>query len=229
MDAARLASQLEAGHSIESIARETGRAPSTVAYWVNKHGLISQHAPRHRAKGPVDRERLEALVQDGRSIREIAAELDLSASAVRHWLKRYDLRTRPRRYSLRGQPKPPVITRECPLHGWTRYVLVGGARYRCARCNSESVATRRRRIKEILVKEAGGSCLVCGFAEYIGALHFHHVEPTRKLFSVSRDGVTRSLQRAREEAHKCVLLCANCHAMVVGGGLDLAAPADYPG
>ncbi len=27
------------GRSIESIARETGRAASTVAYWVNKHGL----------------------------------------------------------------------------------------------------------------------------------------------------------------------------------------------
>ena len=226
MEAAWLAQQLEAGRSIESIARETGRAPSTVAYWVNKHGLVSRHAPRHRAKGPIARERLEALVQAGRSIREIASELSVSASSVRHWLKKYDLHTHPRRHFPRGEPKPPAIVRECPLHGWTKYVRVGGARYRCARCNTESVATRRRRIKEILVKEAGGRCLVCGFSKYIGALHFHHVEPSSKAFSVSRDGVTRSLRRAREEAHKCVLLCANCHAMVEAGLLDLAAPAD---
>ena len=38
MDAGWLAEQLEAGRSIESIAREAGRDPSTVAYWVNKHG-----------------------------------------------------------------------------------------------------------------------------------------------------------------------------------------------
>jgi hypothetical protein len=29
------------------IARETGRAPSTVAYWVNKFGLRSLHAEQH--------------------------------------------------------------------------------------------------------------------------------------------------------------------------------------
>jgi transposase-like protein len=177
MEAPWLASQLEAGRSIESIARETGRSPSTVAYWVNKHGL----------------------------------------------------RTRPRRYALRGEDKPATLVRECPLHGWTTYVRIGGRRYRCGKCNVESVAARRRRIKEILVREAGGRCLICGFAKFIGALHFHHVDPASKAFSVSRDGVTRSLRRAREEAGKCVLLCANCHAMVEAGLLDLAAPADHPG
>ena len=229
MEAEWLAAQLEAGRSIESIARESGKAASTVAYWVNKHGLTSHHAPKHRAKGAISRERLEPLVQDGRSIREIAAELGVSAATVRHWLRKHGLSTRPRHYSVRGEPKSQAIVRECALHGWTKHVLIGGRRYRCARCNTESVATRRRRIKEILVKEASGRCLICGFAKYLGALHFHHVEPASKAFSVSRDGVTRSLRRAREEAGKCVLLCANCHAMVEGGVLDLAEPADYAG
>ena len=229
MEAPWLASQLADGRSIESIAREVGRSPSTVAYWVNKHGLTSTHAQRHRARGGLTRERLEPLVEEGRSIREIATALGVSAGTVRHWLRRYDLHTRPRRYSLRDEGKPASIVRECALHGWTTYVRIGGRRYRCGRCNVESVATRRRRIKEILVREAGGSCLICGFANYIGALHFHHVDPASKAFSVSRDGVTRSLRRAREEAGKCVLLCANCHAMVEAGLLDLAAPADHPG
>ena len=228
MEAAWLAEQLEAGRSIESIARETGRSPSTVAYWVNKHGLTSHHASRHAARGGLTRAQLEPLIQDGRSIREIATELDVSASTVRHWLRKYGMRSRPSHYSRRDEPKPPMIMRECALHGWTQYMRLGG-RYRCRRCNSESVATRRRRIKEILVEEAGGRCLMCGFAKYIGALQFHHVEPGSKAFSIGRDGVTRSLRRAREEAGKCVLLCANCHAMVEAGVLDLAAPADYAG
>jgi hypothetical protein len=33
--------------------------------------------------------------------------------------------------------------------------------------------------------------------------------------------VTRSLARARDEARKCVLLCANCHAEVEGGFTQL--------
>jgi transposase len=229
MEAPWLASQLEAGRSIESIARETGKSASTVAYWVNKHGLTSKHAARHRARGGLTREQLEPLVQTGRSVREIAVELCVSPGTVRHWLKKHGLRTRPRHYSLRDEPKPHALVRECPLHGWTTYVRIGATRYRCGRCNVESVATRRRRIKEILVREAGGRCLHCGFAEYLGALHFHHVDPASKAFAVSRDGVTRSLRRAREEAGKCVLLCANCHAMVEAGLIDLAAPADHAG
>lgn len=108
------------GRSIEAIARETGRSPSTVAYWVNKHGLTSEHAPRHRARGGLTREQLEPLVEDGRSIREIAAALEVSAGTVRHWLRKHALRTRPLRYSPRGEAKPATLVRECALHGWTR-------------------------------------------------------------------------------------------------------------
>jgi len=41
VEAQWLASRLAEGRSIESIAREVNRNPSTVAYWVNKHGLTS--------------------------------------------------------------------------------------------------------------------------------------------------------------------------------------------
>src|SRR4029079_5430956 len=82
-----------------------------------------------------------------------------------------------------------------------------GAR-RCLRCRLEAVMRRRRTIKEMLVAEAGGRCALCGDDRHLGALEFHHVDPSTKEFSVSRDGVTRSLDRARAEAKKCVLLCA---------------------
>lgn len=227
MEEAWLRSRLDSGASLEAIARELGRSPSTVAYWANKYGLASDHAPRHAARGPIDRETLQALVEEGRSIRQIAAELDRGTASVRHWLARYELKTQPARYSLRGGPKPSQIIRECPLHGWTSFVRTGAVgRYRCGRCNSESVAARRRRIKELLVREAGGACRVCGFDSYVGALQFHHRDPARKTFALSRQGVTRSLAAAREEARKCVLLCANCHAMVEAGLLPVPASAD---
>ena len=93
----------------------------------------------------------------------------------------------------------------------------------------QRVAARRRRIKEILVAEAGGRCRVCGYDIYIGALQFHHQDPTAKRFTVSRGGTTGSLDSMREEARKCVLLCANCHAEVEAGLVLLASPADNPG
>jgi transposase-like protein len=230
MEAAWLKSQLESGRSIESIARETGRDPSTVAYWVNKHGLTSTHAARHAARGRIDREDLTALVERGLSVRQIAAELGFGPTTVRHWLRRHGLQTDPLHYSRRDGEKPPSVLRECPLHGWTPFGRIGAdGRYRCRRCNAETVAERRRRIKDLLVAEAGGRCALCGFDDYAGALQFHHIDPARKAFALSREGVTRSLASAREEAAKCALLCANCHAMVEAGLRALPQPADITG
>jgi hypothetical protein len=91
------------------------------------------------------------------------------------------------------------------------------------------VSNRRRRVKELLVAEAGGRCAACGFSEYLGALHFHHRDPAAKSFELSRQGVTRALALLRQEARKCVLLCANCHAMAEAGLLGVPAPADDTG
>jgi DNA-directed RNA polymerase subunit RPC12/RpoP len=98
-----------------------------------------------------------------------------------------------------------------------RFLLEGRGTYRCAQCRQEAVVRRRRRVKEILVADAGGACVLCGYSAWIGALEFHHLDPSEKAFSVSGTGVTRSLERARAEARKCVLLCSNCHAEVEGG------------
>jgi transposase len=221
MDRDWLAVQLAEGRSIESIAREAGKSPSTVGYWVNKHGLSSRHAKRHAPRGGIEREQLQALVEDGLSIRQIAQRRDVSATTVRHWLQRYGLKTQPARYAPRDEERPESLLRECSRHGWGPFVRVGAAgHYRCARCNTEAVTERRRRVKEILVREAGGCCAACGFDAYIGALQFHHRDPATKAFEVSRQGITRSLDRLRLEARKCVLLCANCHAMVEAGLLS---------
>ncbi|MEO8690851.1 MAG: hypothetical protein ABI611_21875, partial [Solirubrobacteraceae bacterium] len=92
-----------------------------------------------------------------------------------------------------------------------------GGRYRCKLCRSEHVSARRRRVKRLLVEEAGGRCILCGYDRYTGALQFHHLDPSTKSFALSVQGVARSLEKARAEAAKCVLICANCHAEVEAG------------
>ena len=226
MDRAWLERELAAGRSIESLARESGKDPSTVAYWVRKHGLQSAHADRHAARGGVDRERLAELVAAGRSIRAIAAELDVSYATVQHWLKRYGLRTE------RVAPPNPdarTIERTCRRHGRTEFVRYGpNDHFRCELCRKERVAARRRRVKEILVAEAGGACHLCGYDGYAGALHFHHLDPAVKAFGLAQYGAARSLDRSRAEAAKCILLCANCHAEVEAGIAELPCVAALP-
>jgi excisionase family DNA binding protein len=227
VDATTLATQLAEGRSIESIARETGRAASTVAYWVNKHGLTSQHAPRHAARGGIDRERLLTLVESGLSIRQIAARLGVSYTTVRHWLAKHEIQTpRARRLAETAPARASgaeTTEAECPVHGVTTFVRRGGDGFRCRLCRTSAVQRRRRAVKRALVDEAGGACIVCGYDRTLGGLHFHHLDPAQKAFSLSRHGVTRSLASARSEARKCVLLCSNCHAEVEAGQLQLPA------
>jgi hypothetical protein len=163
----------------------------------------------------MDKEKLERLVAQRLTVRQIAETTSRSQSTVRYWLRRHGLRTvRARRDSeLRGK----YVTRVCQRHGETRFVLEGRGYYRCTRCRAQRVAERRRRVKAELVAEAGGHCAVCGYNRCIAALSFHHLDPAEKSFGVARGGVTLGIARMREEARKCVLLCANCHAEVEAG------------
>jgi DNA-binding transcriptional ArsR family regulator len=220
MDPAVLERYLREGLTLEKIGELTGRDPSTVSYWLKRHGLAAVHRDRHAPKGGVDKGTLASLVDEGLSTGEIAERLGFSQSTVRYWLRRHGLRTaRARRNDSAGVRgvDPPRRKMDCSRHGATDFWLDGRGIYRCLRCRSEAVARRRRRLKEILVSEAGGQCAICGYDRYIGALQFHHREGTAKDFGVSERGLTRSLDAVRAEAAKCILLCANCHSEVEGG------------
>jgi transposase len=160
MDRDALAAQLAEGRSIESIAREAGRAPSTVAYWVNKHGLRSKHAPQHATRGGIERERLQALLDEGLTIRAMAERLGVSYTTVRHWLGRYELATpRGRRLAETAPARAAgaeTTEAECPVHGLTTFVRRGPDGFRCRLCRTGAVHRRRREVKRILVEEAGG-------------------------------------------------------------------------
>jgi hypothetical protein len=79
------------------------------------------------------------------------------------------------------------------------------------------VAERRRNLKQILVADAGGRCIICGYDRFLGALQFHHLDPAQKRLEISRNGITLSLATLQAEAQKCALVCSNCHAEVEGG------------
>jgi transposase len=217
VEKAWLEAELASGRSIESIAGQVGRDPSTVAYWAQKYGLRSAHAARHGARGAIDDELLSEVVACGLSVREIADVFERSPTTVRHWLRKYGLATA-RAARLRDRPAGPLA--RCDRHGPTPHATGSDGYLRCRRCRAEAVVRRRARVRTALIAEAGGRCAICGYDEHPAALQFHHVDPATKTFTL-RDGDTRSLARMRDEASKCVLLCANCHAQVEAGAADL--------
>ena len=229
-----LEARLSEGHSIVAIARQAGRSPSTVGYWLKRHELRANGADRFGPRAALDRHQLERLVAGGASISEMALELGCTVGLVRRHLARHGLTSRQsdNRDAARGAVATGALSvaLRCRHHGTTDHVLEGRGSYRCKQCRGDRVAERRRAVKRVLVEEAGGCCVLCGYDRCEAALQFHHVDPHAKEFHLSRQGVTRSLERARAEAAKCVLLCATCHAEVEAGfsRLPLAAGRRTP-
>jgi transposase len=231
MDEDSLKLLLAQGLSVEEIGRRYQRNASTVAYWMRNYGIEAPDRETYAAKGGIERERLAELVDEGRSIAEIAETLDRGKSTVRYWLRRHGLRTKAARRG--GRERGPAETglreveRECARHGLTGFAVEGRGYYRCKRCRSEHVAGRRRALKVTLVAEAGGRCCLCGYDRCVSALEFHHLDPATKRLGIAAGGLSHSLQTLRGEIAKCVLLCSNCHAEVESGttALPIKSPA----
>jgi hypothetical protein len=70
---------------------------------------------------------------------------------------------------------------------------------------------RRQKIADLKAELKSGGCVLCGYNAHPAALHFHHTDGEEKEREVCEINSPKCI---REEAAKCVVLCANCHAIV---------------
>ena len=82
-------------------------------------------------------------------------------------------------------------------------------RTRCGSCNTK---IRRFRAKAAAIKYLGGKCERCGWHENQSGLQFHHKDPIQKEFIIG-NVANKSWDSIKKEMQKCILLCANCHAI----------------
>jgi transposase len=231
MDRASLEQLLGQGLSLAEIGRRFELHESTVGYWVRQHGLQAVNREKFAARGGLAREELEPLVKDGASIAQIAEAVGRSKGSVRHWLDRYELCTtnagggpsREGAREARAAGLSETVLR-CPRHGEVAHVRGSRGYFRCRTCRVEAVIRRRRKVKHLLVEEAGGRCRLCGYERCVAALEFHHLDPHAKEFGVSQRGA-HGIERLRAEVRKCILLCSNCHAEVESGFSSISGVA----
>lgn len=87
----------------------------------------------------------------------------------------------------------------------------------CKKCNSSLAANRFRENKRKALEYKGNKCVICGYNKCVGALHFHHIDPNLKEFSLSQLKKYTFDDRVKKELDKCVLVCANCHSEIHAG------------
>ena len=108
--------------------------------------------------------------------------------------------------------------KKCKWHLCETTIPDGAKKYCSVQCkNKNSTTNFRIEQKKKAIEYKGGKCVICGYSNYAGAMHFHHVNPKEKDFSLSKTGQTYVWEAVIKELDKCVLMCANCHAEVHGG------------
>ena len=162
-------------------------------------------------------EALKSLVDEGLSIRQIAARLETSPTNVRYWLRVHNLKTncRPNRAERNS-----AHNRNCACGENDSSKFYGNKFWICAKCwNSRAIQRSKEKVAWAR-KKLGGKCVACGFDKYICSLDIHHLVPAEKdvAFRTMRFW---SLERIEKEIEKCVLLCKNCHAAFHSGEIVL--------
>ena len=105
-------------------------------------------------------------------------------------------------------PSPSTKVKDCKKHGIAIHVLDTRGTWRCRPCRVDAVDKRRKKVKQKSVDLLGGKCELCGYNKYLGALEFHHKDPSQKDFNVTS---SLSWSKIEVEVMKCSLLRANCH------------------
>lgn len=103
--------------------------------------------------------------------------------------------------------------RECKHHGLTefrRQTSKTVVSYYCITCHIGRQRARRLAKKQQAVEYKGGCCSICGYNKCIGALDFHHTDPTQKDADFTQMK-NWSWDRIQKEVDKCILVCSNCH------------------
>ena len=97
----------------------------------------------------------------------------------------------------------------CKLCGHSFKDYQKRGRTRCGSCNTK---IRRYRAKAAAIKCLGGKCANCGWQGNQAALQFHHTTSKTKDF-VLGNVANKNWDVIKMELKKCILLCANCHAI----------------
>lgn len=160
----------------------------------------------------LEREALEAMLAEGCSLEEIGQRVGRDATTVSYWAKKHGLHV-------------PLREKHAPKGGVSRDLL---AELVAQGLSTRQIAERvgmtptpvRRWLKRYGLQTQRARQLRSARSgeQFMSVCSVHG----KTVFQIRSDGVTRSLERARAEARKCVLLCATCHAEVESGFVTLS-------
>ena len=161
------------------------------------------------------KEQIEALVNEGKSLRQMQKDLDCAYVTVQRYLKKYGLKTKRTERSRLCKHCGAELTGHkqffCNSRCKSNYYYKNKTNASVLKNSKKQVEVGQAKRKE-LVLLSGGKCSICGYDKNIAALTFHHKDITTKKFGLSGRILSNTpMEELKEEADKCILLCHNCH------------------
>ncbi len=168
----------------------------------------------------MEKELLEQLISENFSTREMAEKTGKGQTTVRHWMKKYGLKTNHNKFAEKEYGEfrfCPRCQKDCSTSNFYNRRGKPNSSVYCKQCTSEQTLERMRSFKAKCVEYKGGECICCGYNLYNGAMEFHHLDPRLKDFEISKVRGMTFNEKIKRELDKCVLLCNRCHREVEGG------------
>ena len=140
----------------------------------------------------MDERMLRNFIEEGKSFNEISKITDKSLTTVRYWAKKHNIKSNFK--SFRGQKTKdygeyrycPSCKQDCSIDNFYNRRGKKNSSVYCKDCTKKQTVDRMRKLKEQMVQYKGGKCQRCDYDKYIGALEFHHLDPTTKDFNPSQ-------------------------------------------
>ncbi len=213
-------SLIDKGYTTKQIANELKMCWSTVKGHLRNLSMKTIHKIDQYV---ITKEQLQLLIDKNYSTYDIAKELKCSQCVVKNRLKLFELQTHAIWTVLRTKTKKEIEEgyKTCPQCHQKKSLTTenfylkkdGKFHYWCKECNDRITYQKQSNRKKECVEYKGGKCFICGYDKYLGALDFHHIDPTQKEFNIS-NLKTYSWKVLKIELDKCICVCRNCHAEI---------------
>jgi len=155
---------------------------------------------------------LQNYIKLNYSTRKIAELENSSQTNVRHWLKKFNLKTTSKQFSIKEYL--------CECGETNPEKFYGHSKVNCSKCHNIKTTSTGKNNRLFAIDYLGGKCISCKFNKYNCSLDIHHLNPSikDKNFKYMRGW---KKERILNEIKNCVLLCRNCHAAVHAGFIIL--------
>ena len=153
-------------------------------------------------------------IEQGLSYPEIAKELKIPVTTLKSRCIKANISAK----NILKEKRALTNTKTCAHckieKAFADFYISKGKMIYCKACTKKVCTERKRKFKQLCLDYKGNSCIKCGYNKCPNALHFHHLDPSKKEFHLATHKSYYLSEKVKLELDKCILVCANCHAEI---------------